>query len=144
MKKLDELQLLKRGNVFKHGLFTLGGLILLNTFLENNNIFVLNDKWTTPVIVLFTVAVCGIEMIYYDIYPLVERRQRLLIYFVGLFGIISIIIAVFEMLNGQISFINNRQVSDEGIGILFGIIFISITAAYIIKSYYNNRVKEGE
>ncbi len=144
MKKLDELQLLKRGNVFKHGLFILGGLVLFNAFLENNNIFVLNSKWSAQLIVLVTVAICGIEMICYDIYPLTENRQKLLIYFVGLFGIALIIISIFEMLNEQISFIYNRQVTEAGTGILFGCIFISITAAYIIKSKCNTRQREED
>jgi hypothetical protein len=144
MKKLDELQLLKRGNVFKHGLFILGGLVLLNAYLENNNIFVLNDRWAVPLIVLVTVAACAIEMICYDIYPLTEKRQKLLIYFVGLFGLASIIISVFEMLSGQISFIHNSQVTDEGIGILFGCTFVSITTAYIIKSFYNAKQKDED
>lgn len=144
MKKLDELQLLKRGNVFKHGLFILGGLTLLNAFLENNNIFVLNEAWSAPLIVLITVAVCSIEMIFYDIYPLTEKRQRYLIYFVGLFGIASIIISVYEILSRQIPFIENRQITDEGIGILFGCIFVSIPVAYIIKSYLNATQKDED
>jgi hypothetical protein len=141
MKKLDELQLLKRGNIFKHGLLILGSLILLNSFLENNNIFVLNEKWSASLIVLVTVAICGIEMICFDIYPLTEKRQKLLIYFVGLFGVVSIIVSIFEMLNEQVSFIHNRQITDTGVGILFGGIFISITVAYIVKSYYNTKQK---
>jgi len=139
MKKLDELQLLKRGNVFKHGLFLLGGLVLLNSFLANSNIILINEKWSSTLMVLVTVAVCGIEMIYYDIYPLTEKRQKFLIYFVGLFGIASIIISIYEMIKGQIPFSSNKQVTDEGIGIIFGCIFVSITVAYIIKSYYNSR-----
>ena len=144
MKKLDELQLLKRGNVFKHGLLILGGLVLLNSFLANNNIFVINEKWSASLIVLVTVAICGIEMICYDIYPLTEKRQKLFVYFVGLFGIVSIIISIFDMLNEQVSFIHNSQITDTGVGLIFGGIFVSITIAYIVKSYYNSKQKNED
>ena len=144
MKKLDELQLLRRGNVFKHGLFMLGGLVLLNAYLENSNLFVINERWSAPLIVLFTVAVCGIEMIWYDIYPITEKRQKRLVYFIGLYGIASIFISIVDMVNGEIAFIHNKQVTDEGIGILFGCMFVSIAAAYICKSYYNMKQKFEE
>ena len=141
---LDELQLVKRGNIFKHGLFVMGGLLLLKTLLENYNIFILNEKWGNLVIILFTIALCSIEMICYDIYPLSEKRQKFMIYFVGLFGFVSIVISIFDMVNENIAFILEKQLSDSAIGIIFGCIFISIFIAYIIKTIYNERHEENE
>ncbi|WP_040951391.1 hypothetical protein [Gorillibacterium massiliense] len=144
MKKLDELQMLKRGNVFKHGLFLMGGLTLLNACLENNDIFILPDKWSALFIVLVTIAVCGIEMIIYEIYPLLEKRQKRLIYFIGLFGAASIIVSAIDMVNEHTPFIRNRQVTDTGTGILFGCAFLSIAAAYLTKSKYQERHNEDD
>lgn len=144
MKKLDELQLLKRGNVFKHGLFLLGGLVLLNSFLTNNDILLINERWSPILMVLITVAACSIELISLDIYPLTQRRQRLLIYFVGLFGMLSIAISIYEMINSKIPFSINKQVTEEGLGIILGCIFISITLTYIIKSYLNTKLNDED
>ncbi len=93
MKKrghLDELQLLKRGDVFKHGFLSLTGLLLVNALLYSYGIEWTSGKWAELTIILFVIVLCSVEFIYYDIYPLTEKRQKGGIYFLGLFGLISI------------------------------------------------------
>lgn len=77
IKHLDELQLLKRGNVFKHGLFFLVGLLLVNNLLFSYGIEWASGKWAELTIILFVVVVCSIEFIYYDIYPLTEKSKNI-------------------------------------------------------------------
>lgn len=144
IKNLDELQLLKRGNVFQHGLFAMGGLLLLNAFLTDFNILFFSPRSTMLFIVLFTVTLISIEMICYDIYPLSEMRQKFLIYSLGILGVAEIIICIFDMVTEQADFIINGQISDTGFGIINGCMFISILIAYIIKSLYNKSQKDDD
>lgn len=78
---LDERQLMLRGNVFKHGLYTLIGLLLLNAFLYGIGFEWASGKWPELTLILFTVMVCSIEFIYYEIYPLTEKNQKYAMFF---------------------------------------------------------------
>lgn len=79
MKKrghLDELQLLKRGDVFKHGFLSLTGLLLVNALLYSYGIEWTSGKWAELTIILFVIVLCSVEFIYYDIYPLTEKQAK--------------------------------------------------------------------
>ena len=140
MKKLDhldELQLIKRGNVFKHGLFTLAGLLLANALLYACGIEWATGKWAELTMILFTVVLCCIEFICYDIYPLTEKRQKFLYYFSGLVGIASISACVYDLLTEKTGFIVDDKVTESALGIVYGLMFMALFVTYIMKSKYN-------
>jgi hypothetical protein len=140
MKKLghlDELQLLKRGNVFKHGMFSLAGLLLLNAVLYSCGIEWASVKWAELTIILFTVVLCSIEFICHDIYPLTEKRQKGLIVFCGLFGLAAIIACLYDFVFENVHIISDGKISESALGIIYGVMFISIFLAYVFRKKYN-------
>ena len=147
MKKiehLDELQLLKRGNVFKHGLFSLAGLLLVNALLYSCGIEWASGKWAELTIILFTVALCCIEFICHGIYPLTEKRQKFLYYFAGLFGTVAIAGGVYELISEKAGIIVDGHITDSVLVIAYGIMFVAILVAYIIKTRYDIRHEKDE
>lgn len=143
-KNLDELQLLKRGNIFKHGLFSLSGLLFVNTLLYSWGIEWTSGKWAELTIILFVVMLCSIEFIYYDIYPLTERKQKKLIYFSGLFGLLAIIACMYDFIFENVGIIVNGKITESALGMIYGVLFISIFLAYILKIKYNAKHKNEE
>lgn len=141
---LDEFQLLKRGNVFKHGLFSLGGLLLVNALLYSCGIEWASGKWAELTIILFTVALCCIEFIYYGIYPLTEKRQKFLYYFAGLFGTVAIVSGIYELVSEKARIIVDGHIADSVLMIAYGIMFAAILVAYIIKTKHDARHEKDE
>lgn len=140
MKKLahlDELQLLKRGNVFKHGFFCLTGLLLVNALLYSYGIEWVSGKWAELTIVLFVIVLCSVEFICYDIYPLTEKRQKGGIYFLGLFGLVSIAACGYDLAIEKVGIIADGKITASALGILYGVMFLSVTLAYKLKTKYN-------
>jgi uncharacterized membrane protein YuzA (DUF378 family) len=142
MKKLDELQYIKRGNIFKHCLFTIIGLLLIYVVSLESGVVITSQRNALIMIILFVVSLFCIEMICYDIYPLSEKRQRILYIIIGLFGLGCIIISIKEMIEKEAGFIENQMISDNGAGILIGCFLFSILLAYLIKAIYNKKNEE--
>jgi hypothetical protein len=142
LKNLDELQLIKRGNVFKHCLFTVIGLLLFYVLTLELDIVFMSQRNALILIILSVVALFCIEMICYDIYPLSEKRQKFLYFFEGIFGAVVVTVSIYEMVSGEAGFIENEMLTDEGAGVIMGGLFILILLAYIGKSVYNKKIGE--
>ena len=137
IKKLDELQIIKRGNIFKHCLFTIIGLLLLYLILLESDIVLMSQRNAITLIILIVVSMFCIEMICCDIYPLSEKRQRFIYLFMGLTGLLIISISSRDVISHETRFIENEMLSDTGAGIIMGGLFLSILFVYIIKSVHN-------
>ena len=144
IKKLDELQLLKRGNIFKHGMFCLIGLLLLNTLLYSQGIEWASGKWAELTIILFTIVLCSIEFILYDIYPLTENKQKHLIYFLGLFGFVALIDCIYDLIVGKSGIAVDGKITETALGIIYGLMFISVFVVYKLKKQYNAKHENDE
>ncbi|MDR1736518.1 MAG: hypothetical protein LBR85_06590 [Oscillospiraceae bacterium] len=143
-KRLDELQLLKRGIVFKHGLFTLVALLLINALLYSQGIEWVSGKWGELIIVFFVIVLCNIEFIYYDISPLGERRQKYLIFFCGLLGATTVIACTYELVMEDTGIIVDGKINRNVLGILFGIMILAIFIAYMLKAKFNTKREDNE
>lgn len=144
IKKLDELQLLKRGNIFKHGMFCLIGLLLLNTLLYSQGIEWASGKWAELTIILFTIVLCSIEFILYDIYPLTENKQKHLIYFWGLFGFVALIACIYDLIVGKSGIVVDGKITETALGIIYGLMFISVFVVYKLKKQYSAKHENDE
>lgn len=142
-KNLDELQLLKRGNIFKHGLFILVSLLLLNTLLYSYGIEWTTGKWGELTIILITIVICAIEFIYHDIYPLTENKQKYLIYISGLYGLTAIVICIYDMISKKTGIIVDGKVTSNTLGIIYGVLFIAVFVTYKFK-VKNNSCHEND
>ena len=143
IKKLDELQYIKRGNIFKHCLFAIIGLLLLYIALIEFDIVFISQRNALLLIIIFIVSLFCIEMICYGIYPLSERRQKFIYILSGLLGLAIVIISICEMIFGKESFIENEILSDTGAGVIMGCLLFSIFLAYVIKSICNNKTERS-
>jgi hypothetical protein len=142
LKNLDELQLIKRGNVFKHCLFTVIGLLMLYVMALELDIVFMSQRNALVLIILFVVSLFCIEMICCDIYPLSEKRQKFLYFFEGIFGTVIVTVSIYEIVSGEAGFIENEMLTDAGAGVIMGGLFILILLAYIGKSVYNKKIGE--
>jgi len=143
IKKLDELQYIKRGNVFGHCLITLIGLLVVNIIMIELGIVFMNQRNMLIFIIIFTVSQFCIEMICYDIFPLSEKRQRFVYIFAGLIGIVFIFISVHSIISGEAGFTENEILSDAGAGIFTGCLMLSIFLSYTIKYLYKKRTGDS-
>lgn len=144
IKNLDELQLLKRGNVFKHGLFFLTGLLLVNALLYSWGIEWATGKWAEMTIILFVVVLCSIEFIYYDIYPLTKKKQKYMIFFSGLFGFAALMACIYDLIIEKAGIIVDGKVTDSALGIIYGLMFIAVFLAYKLKMKHNTKHENDE
>ena len=142
-KKLDELEIIKRGNIFKHSYFVTIGLLLLYYLSLTLDIIFISQQNALLLIIFFIVSLFCIEMILHDIYPLTEKRQRFIYVFLGLDGIVILATSVYDLIFGEASFIENRMISNSGTGIILGFIVFSVLLAYIFRSVYNKRKSES-
>lgn len=141
-KKLDERQLLIRGNIFKHGFFIMTILIFCNSMLYTFYSFEwTTGKWSELTIVLLTTTVCCVEFIYHDIYPITEKRQKHMIYFMGIFGVVSIGLCLYEMSADNIPAIADGKLTANLLGILYGFMFLTVFITYICKLIHNKKVE---
>ena len=143
IKNLDELQYIKRGRIFKHCLFTIIGLLLVYIALLQVDIVLTDHQTALLLIIIFVVSLFCIEMIFYDIYPLSESRQKYLYFVMGLLGLVIIILAAYELITGETDFIENGILSNVGAGIITGSLFLLILLAYLVKKFFN-RMNGGE
>ncbi len=134
---LDELQLLKRGNVFKHGLFSLMGLLLVNALLYACGIEWAPDKWPELTIILFVVVLCSIEFIFCDIYPLTEKRQKYLINLCGLYSVVALIACGYDLAIEKAGIVRDGKITESALGIVYSLLFAAIFFAYKIKARQN-------
>jgi len=141
-KKLDELELIKRGNIFKHSYFVTIGLLLLYYITLTLGFVFISQQNAILLIIFFIVSLFCIEMIYHDIYPLTEKRQKIIYYLLGLYGIAVLAAGVYDLVFGEANFVENRIISNSGTGIILGCISLSILIAYIFRSVYNKKKNE--
>jgi predicted acyltransferase len=141
-KKLDELQYIKRGNIFKHCLFTVIGLLLLYYTVLGFDIVIMSQRNAILLIIIFTVSLFCIEMIWNEIYPISEKRQKFLYFILGLFGFAVIILSAYEMITGKACFMEREIISDTGTGFIMGCLLFMIFAAYILRKI--TAKKKGE
>lgn len=143
-KNLDELQLLKRGNIFKHCFFTLLILMFVNLSLLKLEIKILSPENTMILFMQVSVTLFCVKMILNDIYPISENRMRTLYAVYGLLGIAFAIITVIDVFIKGDPIIENQMLSDAGVGLVMAILSLTIVVAYIIKKLNNRNIELEE
>jgi len=142
MKKLDELQIIKRGNIFKHCFFTVLVLLMLYAAMLQLGVVLVQHQTGLILVALFSVSQFIIEMNLCDIYPLSEKRQRFLYYFIGLMGLFTVIVSAYGLVEGETGFIEDDLLSSSGAEIIMGCMFLVVFLVYIAKRIYNRQKEE--
>ena len=139
MKKLDKLQLIKRGNIFKHCLLTVIVLLLLYALLLQFEISLLQHQIALILIIIFTISQFCVEMILCDIYPLTEKRQRFLYYLLGVVGLFIIVVASYDLVAGRADIIGDKMLTNTGAVLIMGCFFLVVFLTYTVKRIYNKK-----
>lgn len=135
--KYDERQLWIRGEVFKHCLFLMGFLILLNTFLIDNNITLVEGIWANILIISITTSLGSIEMILKNGINFDDKRTGIAFLIIGLCGLIIIILNLSHLVSGD-KIITNDQLTKNGAFLLMAILYAVIPVVYFMK-YKENK-----
>ena len=87
---------------------------------------------------------CSIEFIYYDIYPLTENKQKHLIHFLGLFGLVALIACIYDLTIGNTGIIVDGKITESALGVIYGLMFIFVFVVYKLKKQYNAKHEYDE
>ena len=107
-KKLDEYELIIRGDICKRTLCLMGTCLLFYTCLYDMDIIFLQNLHANILIIIISATFFNISMIYKNIYPLNEQRQRVVIFASGLSGLIAVFLSITFFTS------NNERVMMEG------------------------------
>lgn len=148
--KLDERQLLIRGNIYFKNLLIMASLISINFFIKQ----FLNFRWTVGdwdymLITLGMVIAIVIQLLYYDIYPLFDNKYRLFFWGIGLYGFI------FGILNAGYDYAWNAplllhgSLTEKGSLTIFFSYYVILFIVYLILAHQykiaeRNALKEDE
>ena len=131
--KLDERQLMIRGDIFMHGYFIIGALLILYAFILDAGLFEIEGVFSNIVILGISGTICVIEKIYRDVVDTSNIRMMILIIMLGVIGITS-------MVNGIMSAVSNGEIlmsasmlSQTGSIILISVCEILIVLVYVVK-----------
>lgn len=130
---LDERQLLQRGNTLKHGLITMSFLVLLDAFLKDNGIFIVEGVWSSILIVVLVSVLCIHENILRDVLNIEEKFSNLWVLFFGIGGVILLIWSIIDIASGFVSVMIDGQLTREGVSLVMAICWSSLLFTYFYK-----------
>lgn len=132
LKKLDEYELIMRGDIFKRTLLFMGICLLLYTFLFDMDIIFLHVVHANLLIIMAAVTFFSISMIHKNIYPLSENRQRFVMFSAGACGLIALVLSVVSVFDNKESLIMSGYMSEDFVVMILGALLILIPAYYLI------------
>lgn len=130
---LDERQLLQRGNTLKHGLITMSFLVLLDAFLKDNGIFIVEGVWSSILIVVLVSVLCIHENILRDVLNIEEKFSNLWVLLFGIGGVILLIWSIIDIASGFVSVMIDGQLTREGVSLVMAICWSSLLFTYFYK-----------
>ncbi len=132
-KNLDERELQIRGGVALHTMLFGFALLLLVTMLDLLGLFYIEQPFGYLLVLLLMVAMLCMEMIYHEVYPIGEKRQRFLYYVLGAYGIIVLPICIMAYKNGEVFFVE-KTVTQNGVLAGMAVVYIAVCLFYIMRS----------
>ena len=137
--KLDERQLLIRGDIFKHGFFLMGGLLLLYAYLSELGLIKIQGIWSNFLIMMISFAAVIIEKIIRDADDRTDKRMAVLVSLMGILGAAGLIMSIMDITSGGKSFLENRELTQSGTFMLLSIIEIIVFCTFVVKGIINSR-----
>lgn len=144
-EKLDERQLMIRGNIYYQALTLISVLLITNFYLKTFlNIDWVYGEWDYLLILFIGLLWIFIRFIMCDIYPLTKVKYHFLFIFTGIYGFGVGGFSLYFIVTNQTPFIKNDTITNMGAFVLFASIYACIFVAYIIKLLYNKYFLELE
>lgn len=143
--KLDERQLLLRGNIYYQGLGIISSLLIVNFYIKTffNLNWVYGD-WDYLLILFIGITFICIRLTFCDIYPLTSIRYKIFFFFTGIYGIGILLFIAYLLFSNQTSFIIDNQISSIGGMVLFCTMYTAIFIGYLIKLFYDKYKNDME
>ena len=140
LKKLDEYELIMRGDIFKRTLLFVGICLLLYTFLFDMDIIFLHVVHANLLIIMAAVTFFSVSMIHKNIYPLSENRQRFVIFSAGVCGLIAVVLSTISASDSKESLIVSGYMSEDLVIMILGGLLILIPVYYVIHKIKDKEV----
>lgn len=131
--KLDERQLLLRGNALKHVFILVIILLLVDAFLKDLEIVLVKGIWANILIIVISSCVCLNEMIINDSMNIEEKSERILVLLIGIGGLILFVWGIVDFVINPSKIILEGSLSKQGIEMLMAIAWSSILITYLLK-----------
>ncbi len=141
-KKLDERQLLQRGNVFQHCMLLLFILLMLDAFFKEEGFIWAEGMWENILILWIALTLCFCEFIVLEITPM-GKAMGVFYVFLGIGGAFIAILCASRIAMGKALFIDGYTLTQEGSEILEGCLMVFIFLIFLGKKVYN-RWKEKQ
>ncbi|WP_461204926.1 hypothetical protein [Clostridium sp. DL1XJH146] len=139
--KLDERQLWIRGEVYKHALMVMGGLLILDAILKDFGMIWADSMSSSMIILMVSIMVGSVEMICRDVYMVPGNRQKYLIALMGICSSIVVVQAVIELAIGKYKFVVEGQLTnDASKAIMVACVFI-IFIVFLVKNHQNKKME---
>jgi hypothetical protein len=139
---LDERQLWLRGEVLKHCLFLIGGLLLLKMFLKAFELSLVDEEWVDIFIIAITMTLGCIEKSLRGVFNFDDIRMTAVIVILGIAGAISFVLNIIHFTGGE-GLVSGGQLTQAGVFWVMSLSFIAITAVYFFtRARYLKRLSD--
>lgn len=131
--KLDERQLLLRGNALKHGFILIVILLLIDAFLKDLGIVLIEGMWGNILIIVISSCVCLNEMVINDSMNIEEKSERMLVLLLGIGGLILFVWGIIDLVIRPSKIILKGSLSKQGAEMFMAIAWSSVLITYLFK-----------
>lgn len=147
--KLDERQLIIRGNVFFRTLLCIVTILMINFFFKQlTEIHWIVGDWDYMLLTMGgSISIC-IQLLYYGIYPWFNKKYHLLFWGIGIYGFTFMYITIFHYFKLSEPLITKGHLSEKSAFIIFSSYFIIIFIVYLVFAHQykiaENKFMENE
>ncbi|MDF2821963.1 MAG: hypothetical protein K0R15_2411 [Clostridiales bacterium] len=134
--KLDERHILVREDIYKHMVFVIGILLLLDFYLKELGVVWDSGKYSSIIILYISFTFGWIEMICRGVYLIAEKQHKSIVYIMGLIAVVFISkILKNVILDGDFIFVQG-QLTKTGILLVRYLCMLLIPIILLIKTKY--------
>jgi hypothetical protein len=137
-KEFDERQLWIRGNIFKHMVFFMGGLLLLNAGLAGEGIAWADGFSANLLLFAVPLAAGSVEMILRGVY-FTGNAGRLAL--TALLGVSSLTALLLSLSGGAL--IDGGQLTERGCGAAVGLLLFLVAATAALRTLWDRKERKG-
>jgi hypothetical protein len=142
--KFDERQLWGRGEVYKHMILVMGGLLILDGILKDGGVIWAGSFDSSMIILMISGMVGSVEMICRNVYMSRGNQNKWVVYLMGIISTISLVRIVIELIFQKYSLIASSQLNDKGFLFVIDVCMLVIFVVFIIKSANTKRIEKEE
>lgn len=138
---MDERQLFIRGEAFKHGLLFMGIFVVVDAFLVDHHIHLVEGMWGNILLLALTSCVIYTEMIFRNAISYEDKRSVRLLSFLGCVGLILLVWGMIDILCDGI-FLSNDYIIPKNIAELaMSVLWLWLGISFWVRK---SRIRYGD